>query len=250
MAFNNSENAKQQGTQYLSTAGAWSGVDGGTSGHILTSNGTGVAPSFQAGSNVGTITQFDVLVGGASSAIASVGPGTTGQVLQSSGNAANPAYSTATYPSTTSANTMLISTSANVVTTATFIASTAFTPVLTFGGSSTGITYLIQYGKYQQVGNCVTFAINLALTSKGAQTGTAVITGLPVPSENNAGGQYTFPVTFLSVGAASQQIYIAGLSANSTTLGLNYYVAGSVTVMTNANFNNTTALTLQASYFV
>lgn len=56
----------------------------------------------QAAANVGTVTQFDVLVGGASSAIASVGPGSAGQILQSGGNAANPAYSTATYPSTAS----------------------------------------------------------------------------------------------------------------------------------------------------
>lgn len=50
MSFNNAINAKQQGTQYLSTLGAWSGVDGGTAGNVLTSNGTGVAPSFQAAS--------------------------------------------------------------------------------------------------------------------------------------------------------------------------------------------------------
>lgn len=50
MAFNNAVNAKQQGTQYLSTAGAWSGIDGSTAGDVLTSNGTGVAPSFQAAS--------------------------------------------------------------------------------------------------------------------------------------------------------------------------------------------------------
>src|SRR6185436_7535674 len=50
MAFNNAVNAKQQGTQYLSTTGTWTGVDGGSAGNVLTSNGTGVAPSFQAAS--------------------------------------------------------------------------------------------------------------------------------------------------------------------------------------------------------
>jgi hypothetical protein len=48
----------------------------------------------------GTVTQYDVLVGGASNVISSIGPGSSGQVLQSGGNAANPAYSTATYPAT------------------------------------------------------------------------------------------------------------------------------------------------------
>lgn len=56
-----------------------------------------------------TLTQFDVLVGGASNAISSVGPGSAGQVLQSGGNAANPVYSTATYPATAG-------TSGNVIT--------------------------------------------------------------------------------------------------------------------------------------
>jgi hypothetical protein len=65
--------------------------------------------------NTGTITQYDVLVGGAASAIASVGPGSAGQVLQSAGNAANPVYSTATYPATTTANQLLYSSATNVV---------------------------------------------------------------------------------------------------------------------------------------
>ncbi|MDE1970947.1 MAG: hypothetical protein KGI50_05225 [Patescibacteria group bacterium] len=47
MAFINAIDAVQQGTQYLSSAGVWSGVDASTSGYLLTSNGTGVAPSFQ-----------------------------------------------------------------------------------------------------------------------------------------------------------------------------------------------------------
>lgn len=43
----NAVNAIQQGIQYQNTAGAWSGLDGGTAGQVLTSNGTGVASSFQ-----------------------------------------------------------------------------------------------------------------------------------------------------------------------------------------------------------
>jgi hypothetical protein len=45
-----------------------------------------------------SVTQFDVLVGGASNTISSVGPGSSGQILQSGGSSANPSYSTATYP--------------------------------------------------------------------------------------------------------------------------------------------------------
>lgn len=63
----------------------------------------------------GTTTQFDVIVGAGPSSVGSVGPGSAGQVLQSGGNAANPAYSTATYPSTTTANQLLYSSSANTI---------------------------------------------------------------------------------------------------------------------------------------
>lgn len=48
MAFNNAIDANTQGTQYLSTAGVWTGIDASTATYLLTSNGTGVAPSFQA----------------------------------------------------------------------------------------------------------------------------------------------------------------------------------------------------------
>ena len=46
----------------------------------------------QAAANVGTVTQYDVLVGGAAGAIASVGPGTAQQLLVSGGASTNPSY--------------------------------------------------------------------------------------------------------------------------------------------------------------
>lgn len=57
----NSVNAPQQGVQYQSSSGAWSGLDGSTSGKVLTSNGTGSAPSFQTftgGTGVVTVQVF------------------------------------------------------------------------------------------------------------------------------------------------------------------------------------------------
>jgi hypothetical protein len=74
---------------------------------VLSGNGTAISGS--------AITQYDVLVGGASNAVSSVGPGTAGQILQSGGNAANPAYSTSTYPATNAINTILYASSANVM---------------------------------------------------------------------------------------------------------------------------------------
>jgi hypothetical protein len=79
-----------------------------------------------------TATQFDVLVGGAANAIASVGPGSAGQVLQSGGNAANPVYSTATYPATaTGTGTILRADGTNwTATTTTYPATNAINTLL------------------------------------------------------------------------------------------------------------------------
>lgn len=84
--------------------------------------GTGASTAANARTNLGitnvatqSVTQFDVLVGGAANAISSIGPGTAGQILQSGGAAANPAYSSATYPAATTINQILYSSSTSVV---------------------------------------------------------------------------------------------------------------------------------------
>lgn len=48
VSTNNSSDIKNQGVQYFNGTGTFSGLDGNTSGFVLTSNGTAVAPSFQA----------------------------------------------------------------------------------------------------------------------------------------------------------------------------------------------------------
>lgn len=48
MTTNNAIDLQQQGVTYYDGAGNFTGVDGSTSGFVMTSNGTGTAPSFQA----------------------------------------------------------------------------------------------------------------------------------------------------------------------------------------------------------
>lgn len=55
---NNAIGLSQQGVAYYNGIGVFSGLDGSTIGKVLTSNGTGVAPSFQAASS-GGITTID-----------------------------------------------------------------------------------------------------------------------------------------------------------------------------------------------
>jgi len=92
-------------------------VNSGLAGQVLTSNGEGVAPTFQPASGGGgvIVTQFDAVSGGAGNTLVSFGPGTAGQVYQSAGAGSNPAYSTATYPLTTTANQILYSSATNTI---------------------------------------------------------------------------------------------------------------------------------------
>lgn len=58
MATNNAINLKDQGTVYYNGTGTFTGIDGSTATRVLTSNGTGVAPSFQALSTGSTLNGF------------------------------------------------------------------------------------------------------------------------------------------------------------------------------------------------
>lgn len=63
MAVNNAINLNSQGIAYFNGTNTFSGVDGATSGFVLTSNGTGVAPSFQSGGGGGGASISPYIVG-------------------------------------------------------------------------------------------------------------------------------------------------------------------------------------------
>jgi hypothetical protein len=55
-----------------------------------------------------------------------------------------------------------------------------WTPVLNFGGATTGITYsATRFGTYTKFGRGVVVNFNFILTSKGSATGAATVSGLP-----------------------------------------------------------------------
>lgn len=118
-----------QGTSADPTFGTVTVAGGGTGATTLTGVLTGNGTSAITAS---AVTQYDVLVGGASNAVSSVGPGSSGQILQSGGNSANPAYSTATYPATaTGTGTILRADGTNwAATTATYPATTTASQIL------------------------------------------------------------------------------------------------------------------------
>lgn len=153
-----------------SASAAWTltlPVTAGSSGYVLTTDGSGVSSwtnptsigvtSFSADTtgltpatptqgaivlggtlNVGhggtgqtTLTVHGLLIGNATSGINAMSAGSAGQIVTSSGASADPVWTTSTYPATTAAGTFLVSASANTVT-------ASATPTLGVAGTSAG----------------------------------------------------------------------------------------------------------------
>jgi hypothetical protein len=121
----------------------------------------------------------------------------------------------------------------------------AWTPTLTFGGSSTGITYSTQIGTYARIGNMVYIECLIVLINKGSATGAAQIAGLPFTSARSQFG------TFSVVGAANfNTITVApAVRASSATITLNTAILGGSS-LTNAEFANNTNLSFCGWYRV
>jgi len=122
-----------------------------------------------------------------------------------------------------------------------------FTPTLSFGGASTGITYDYQEGAYTRIGNVCHVAILINLSSKGTSTGAAKIEGLPFPGANKLPStgiesNLTFPYnTDLSAGE-----YIAAFVTQLTDKIQLREVSGAD--RTNANFTDNSDFRLCGSY--
>lgn len=125
-----------------------------------------------------------------------------------------------------------------------FVDSTSFTPTLSFGGASVGITYSVQSGKYSRIGNIVIFTLQVNLSSKGSSTGVAAIGGLPI----NCTPQTAISIfgTNLAVGTTTSLQAIIG--AGGTSILLYKYAAGSATQLANTDFGGSDALNISGAY--
>jgi hypothetical protein len=122
-------------------------------------------------------------------------------------------------------------------------ASSAWTPVVTIGGSSAGITYSTQSGRYQRVGKVVTIQCRITLSSKGGLSGAVLITGLPVAAESPeaAAGAY--------VNNAAYTGSLTVLAGNSST-AMSLWVGnnGMSAQLTGANLTNTSDFAFSLIY--
>lgn len=120
-----------------------------------------------------------------------------------------------------------------------------FTPVVSFGGASVGITYTTQLGKYTRVGNVVTYTIQINLSSKGSSTGSMQISGLPYTSisgitQSANPGFATGIVTATSIGG--------WITTGSSVIQLQNSQVNYSATLTDANVSNTTVMYFTGSY--
>jgi hypothetical protein len=127
----------------------------------------------------------------------------------------------------------------------------SWTPTVTFGGASVGITYNTTYtgATYTKIGNRVCISGFLLLTNKGSSTGIASIGNLPFTSESGTtrylsatigGSAFTFANQFWAwIGPSTATIRLA----QSTE-------AGATSSLANTDFTNSTEFYFSATYTV
>jgi hypothetical protein len=122
-----------------------------------------------------------------------------------------------------------------------------WTPVLRFGGATTGITYSTQNGSYIKVGKNIFITLYILLSSKGSATGIASITGLPFSNAFTPAvvGCCGFDVNYSLV--ANSGVYSLTDSGSAQIL-LRTHGASSYSDISNSNFNNNTGFYVATTY--
>jgi hypothetical protein len=120
---------------------------------------------------------------------------------------------------------------------------------VSFGGASVDVAYGSNTGTYTKIGRQVTVNGYMNLSSKGSSTGAAKITGLPF-TIGSALGNYSAASLWMSAVTFTNQFTSVG-TVNATTVSLEEItVLGSVSLLTNADFADSSAVILSFTYFV
>lgn len=123
-----------------------------------------------------------------------------------------------------------------------------WTPVLSFGGATTGITYSSREAVYTKIGRTVHFRFYILLSSKGSAVGNALVLGLPFT--NGAGLSYNGVSVWIHALTG-----ISGAVTGYVHAGGNYIVfqqlgTGSAVQLDETNFTNSTAMMISGTYSV
>lgn len=182
----------------------------GTSGNVITSNGTNFVSQALPAFPTTNLTNHSVALGTGTANLSSVGPSaTSGSILQSAGSSSDPAFSTAAYPTTagTSGN-IITSNGTNFVSSAPATFSQIVTQVFTSSGTYTPTTGM----KY-----CIVEIVGGGGGGGGASATTAI---QAAAGGGGAGGLYARKSFSAATVGASQTVTIgAGGTAGSNAPG-------------------------------
>jgi hypothetical protein len=127
-----------------------------------------------------------------------------------------------------------------------------WTPGVSFGGGTTGITYSFQAATYTRIGRQVTCWCYFAMSAKGSSTGAAKLTGLPFTiSTANATYAINAAVSVYDMASITLGVGINNFSTGSSVTTLDFTtgnVTGTSSTLLQSNFNNATNVTATFSY--
>ncbi len=131
-----------------------------------------------------------------------------------------------------------------------YVAPTSWTPSITFGRGSTGITYgFLREGTYARVGNIIFIQGAVNLTNKGSSTGVVMITGLPFqPLYEHTWACRTQHLTYGGIGGGT-----ITLQTSTSAMGIypvNSFSGGAGVQLTDAECANNSGFIFTGYYFI
>ena len=131
---------------------------------------------------------------------------------------------------------------------ATAYTTTTYTPVISFGGLTTGITYSTQEGRYTRIGDLVFVTGYIVLSSKGSATGALRISAPLTAAAMTQPGGGSLPYAANMLGLTSS--VTLGMNTGASTFVPRDYGATGTAELDDTNCTNTSAFTFTAVYKV
>lgn len=125
----------------------------------------------------------------------------------------------------------------------------SFTPGVSFGGGTTGVTYSAQIGSYTKIGRHVEASLRVTLSAKGSSTGAAKITGLPFAAGTGA-AYYVGSVGFAFGMSSLTGVIRAAAVASASAINLYQTGASGDSLLNDTFFTNSTDIVISISYDV
>lgn len=123
--------------------------------------------------------------------------------------------------------------------------STSFTPVLTFGGSSAGITYTLRTGHFAKVGELFQFWLEIIVNDNGSATGAVKVDDLPFVEGDNIDRTCVLALFGASGLTGAGQ---ASVDNSGESIGLYQWGASGLTAITEANIPNGCVIRISGSF--